>query len=160
LVPWTDVRPEAAWRAACWKTAAAWNRAHPDRSILFTEVPGLRVLNFMPDAMHTLHLGVYQYLFGSILEYLTHHLLPQTPEQNLRAIWMELLCKYKELRVANRFTALRVTALKRKDQMPLLKGKAANISSLAKPPVGNNGKVPDGPEPTPHHDEAGDEDMC
>jgi hypothetical protein len=133
LVPWTDVRPEAAWRATCWKAAPAWARAHQDRSVLFREVPGLSVLNYMPDAMHTLHLGVYQYFFGSILEYLTHHILPRSPEKNMFTVWMDILEKYKELKVENRFTALRVSAFKRKDKMPLLKGKAANIAGLAKP---------------------------
>jgi hypothetical protein len=48
------------------------------------------------DAMHVLHLGCYQYVFGSCLALLTHHHMPAAPEQNLEVIWGHIKQYYKD----------------------------------------------------------------
>ena len=51
---------------------------------------------FIPDVMHTMHLGTYQYAMGSILQYLIFHKMPDDPETNLHAIW-KLVKQYYEV---------------------------------------------------------------
>ena len=58
-LPWTDARATASWRASTW-TADSW-------------VAGRTIHAYVPDIMHTLHLGAYSYLLGSILKHLVMH---------------------------------------------------------------------------------------
>lgn len=58
-------------------------------------VPGVGISAFVPDALHTMHLGVYQRCFGSVLLYLTHHKLPHGAERNLNMVWSELKLQYE-----------------------------------------------------------------
>lgn len=91
--PWTDCRPTARWRASIWKDDA-WRAAGLNRHILF-DLPGASVVLFIPDVMHTLHLGVYQYYLGSILELLTTHMLPKSAQENLDIVWTMVQQYYK-----------------------------------------------------------------
>ena len=84
-IPWTDGRDGALWRHTIWNPVS-WLAAHPNRHILFT-LPGVTALCFIPDILHVLHLGCYQYIFGSVLMFLTHHVMEGTPENNLRQVW-------------------------------------------------------------------------
>ena len=93
--PWTDIRSTAAWKASVF-TNSAWKAAHPDANPLWS-LPGMGIESYIPDAMHVLHLGCYQKVFGSILQYITHHHLPGNPDDNVEQVW-EKICKYyKEL---------------------------------------------------------------
>ena len=132
-LPWTDVRPDALWRATTWTTNQQWADAFPDRSILFKNVPGLSILNCMPDVMHAMHLGVYQYFFGSVLEYLAYHVMPNPPTENLKIVWKDILQSYRLHNVENKYSALKLTMFHKIGHMPALKGKAANIADLAVP---------------------------
>ena len=93
--PWTDGRPGvAAWQATVY-TNSSWRDHHPHPHPVFT-LPGVGIQNYVPDVLHVLHLGVYQYLFGSILKYLTHYALDQRPEQNMDRVWSRIKQAYKE----------------------------------------------------------------
>ena len=79
--------------------AKTWAAAHNDPMALFT-LPGVTIFNYIPDYMHTVHLGVYMYAFGSILEYLTRNnkfgnLLDGTQKDNLDKLWQEIQQYYK-----------------------------------------------------------------
>ena len=93
-LPFTDGRPTALWQANVW-SAAQWSEAHPDCHPIF-KLDGVTILSFTPDVMHTLHLGCYTYAFGSILCYLTHHFLMETPEKNLEVVWSLIKNAYKD----------------------------------------------------------------
>ena len=84
-IPWTDGRAGALWRPTIWNPLS-WFAARLNRRILFT-LPGVTVLCVTPDMLHILHLGCYQYIFGSVLMFLTHHVMEGTPENNLRQVW-------------------------------------------------------------------------
>ena len=92
-IPWTDHRQVALWRPTVW-TKAAWEDAHPDRHVLFKDLPGLSILNYIPDVMHCLHLGVHQYFLGSILSFLVHTVMANTAAKNLDTIWTEIRASY------------------------------------------------------------------
>jgi hypothetical protein len=94
--PWTDGRLDvAAWTRIVF-TNATWAAAFPNRSYIFRNLPGLGIEQCVPDVMHVLHLGCYQYVFGSCLALLTHHHMPAAPEQNLEVIWGRIKQYYKE----------------------------------------------------------------
>ena len=93
--PWTDGRINvAAWVPSIW-APNEWLDAHPDRNILF-HLPGVSVTSYIPDVMHALHLGAYQYAFGSVLQYLTRHIMDDTPGNNLSQIWTHVDHYYKD----------------------------------------------------------------
>ena len=94
-LPWTDGRMEALWRGSIW-TNAAWLLAHPDRNAIF-HLPGMGILAFVPDFMHTVHLGCYMYLFGSLLQLLTHEVMGGTRQANLDEIWQLIQKDYKNI---------------------------------------------------------------
>ena len=92
--PWTDVRSTAAWKATV-HTNAAWKAMHHDCNPIWC-VPGMGIQSYIPDAMHVLHLGCYQRVFGSVLHYMTHHHLPGSPEENVQQVWGRILQYYRE----------------------------------------------------------------
>ena len=93
-IPWTDGRlGEAAWVATIWNNTD-WSAAHPNAHPIL-KLPGLGIQSFLPDLMHTLYLGAYQYVFGSVLKLLTHHILGDTPEANLATVWEDIVAYYK-----------------------------------------------------------------
>lgn len=83
--PWTDGRLEAKWRRTL-LTNESHAKAHPNRHPLWT-LPGVGVEMFTPDIMHTMHLGTYQYAFGSILEYMVGHRLEGPVARKVDRIW-------------------------------------------------------------------------
>ncbi len=131
-VPWTDGRPDAVWRSTVW-TLGTWLARFPDRPVLFKQVPGLSILSFIPDIMHTMHLGTYKYFLGSVLELLTHHVMDESPEKNLDRIWQMIQKAYRDNRISEKFDQLKVSMYKRAGQFPSLKGKAAEVRHLLKP---------------------------
>ena len=93
--PWTDGRLEtAAWATSIW-THDSWKAAHPNPHPIFT-LPGVGIKAFVPDVMHVLHLGTYQYFFGSVLHYLTTMIMPESPQSNLAKIWTHIKTFYKD----------------------------------------------------------------
>jgi len=94
--PWTDGRLDQAKWVPTIYTNATWEAAFPDRSHIFKNLPGTGIEQYMPDLMHVLHLGVYQYIFASILALLTHHHMPDEPEKNLDVVWGHIKDYYKE----------------------------------------------------------------
>ena len=95
--PWTDGRLDLAkWIETIWDNAS-WAAAHPDRSHIFKVLPGLGIMSWMPDMMHCLHLGCYQYAFASLLKLLTHYTLPGSHDDNCEMVWREVKQYYKDI---------------------------------------------------------------
>ena len=93
--PWTDGREDAAWRATV-HTNASWHLAHPTANPLL-QLPGMGILAFMPDTMHTLHLGCYQYVLGSVIKYLVEFVMPESQEAKLDKLFQHIKRFYKEV---------------------------------------------------------------
>lgn len=92
-IPWTDGRLEAKWRETLWQ-GPEHAAAHPDRHPLW-RLPGMSIDLWIPDIMHTMHLGTYQYAFGSILDYLVSHSMPEAPAANLEKVWKKVREHYQ-----------------------------------------------------------------
>ena len=93
--PWTDARLDVAKWVDTIFTNATWRAAFPDRSHIFQHLPGLGIEQYMPDLMHVLHLGCYQYVFASVMTLLTHYHMPQTPDKNVEVLWAHIKQAYK-----------------------------------------------------------------
>ena len=93
-VPWTDGRDDAIWRGTVWGNAA-WTAAHPSCHPLFN-LPGMGIVSYVPDILHVLHLGCYQYLFGSVLVFLVDHVMPGHKDRNLDLLWADIRDIYKD----------------------------------------------------------------
>lgn len=130
-LPWTDCRELAAWLATVW-TDADWRAAYPNRHPIF-KLPGMGISAFIPDIMHCVYLGAYQYCFGSIIQYLSHHKLHGSPDQNCLQLWQDLRDVYKEMKTPSQLDDLKVTKYFRQNQFPLLKGRAAEMRHLPRP---------------------------
>ena len=91
-IPWTDGRLEAKWRETIWE-GPEHATAHPDRHPLW-RLPGANIDLWIPDVLHTMHLGCYQYAFGSIFDYLVHN-MPGAPAANLEVIWAKVREHYQ-----------------------------------------------------------------
>ncbi len=88
-LPWSDFRQNTApWLATVWDRTA-WELDHPERHPVF-HLPGVSILSVCPDFLHTKHLGTDCYFYGSVLKFMSHHLLPGTPEENLGTIWQQV----------------------------------------------------------------------
>ena len=92
--PWTDGRAEAAWRITV-HSNQSWKASHPAANPIF-QLPGVGILCFMPDAMHTLHLGCYQWFLGSVIKYLVDFAMPESKEANLDTLVKHIKGYYKE----------------------------------------------------------------
>ena len=83
------------------------------------------------DFLHTMHLGIYQWMFGSVLWLLTYILLPGTPLENSKRI-MSGLRTYWRMHPTNSFNTIRPSMFERKNhKFPQLKGRASEIKHLA-----------------------------
>lgn len=92
--PWTDPAPCALWRATTWDNMT-WQANHPHGHPMFTQVPGVGITSFVPDVMHVFHLGIYQYLFGSVLKYLVYEAMVGSRNHNLQQLWGMIQDGYK-----------------------------------------------------------------
>lgn len=92
--PWTDIAPTARWRAHIWRNEDWWAN-HPNRHPVF-RLPGVGVLAYFPDMMHTCHLGCWQWFFGSVLKYLVKYILPHGEQQNLDMVWSKVRSHYQD----------------------------------------------------------------
>ena len=92
--PWTDCRPQAAWRGSCW-TPEAWAEANPlGHPLLRMAGSGLDLV--FPDLMHLKHLGTDQLLLGGVLTWLIKHFLKGTRSENLEMVFHLIQAWYKD----------------------------------------------------------------
>ena len=92
-VPWTDFKTNAKWLKTIWQGQRWLARMRPTNPIF--SIPGVTITACCPDWMHDKHIGKDQYTYGSTTKYLTHDLMPGTPEENLSALEEHLKIAYK-----------------------------------------------------------------
>lgn len=92
-IPWTDARRDALWTGTVW-SEETWRASFENPNPIF-ELPGVSILSFIPDVMHCVYLGAYQYCFGSIIQYLTHVKMPAGADANCQKLWEQIKEQYK-----------------------------------------------------------------
>ena len=91
---WLDFRRNAAHRDTIW-TAQAWRAAHPNPRCCLFLLPFISILTQQQDFMHVAHLGVYQYMYGSILWLLAFKLLHGSPTENMKVVMAGLRAHFQ-----------------------------------------------------------------
>ena len=121
----------ATWLCTIWNNESN-TAAHPDRHRLFRHVPGAGVNCFVPDWLHTKHIGCDAYFLGGILQYMLAYMgLPGSPAEILKMIWQELRDAYNKLKLnKNRLWSLSFTMVQSEGaKLPCLKARGAQIKS-------------------------------
>ena len=115
-----------------WTSATAWlahlREVHP----LF-RLPGVSILNVMPDLLHCKHLGSDSWFYGSVMTLLTHHIMEGDPDTNLERIWEEIKAVYQERKITDQYTGMTVGMYHKTNSFPRLKGRAAEIRHFVEP---------------------------
>ena len=128
--PWADCRVKVAgWLKTCW-TRLTYAAKHPERHVLFRDVPSGGILTYIPDVLHVKHLGTDQSYYASVVHLLTHYHMPGDPDENLNVIFKMSCEEYKKrgLPHNDRLPVLYPNMVKQsKAKLPLLKGKAAKV---------------------------------
>ena len=94
--PWSDMNVDATWKetSPAFRSNTEWRNAHPDVAPL-CDMPGASVVQYVPDWMHTKNIGTDQDYYGSVLKYLTHHMLLSDPDDNLVQVFEHIKAYYK-----------------------------------------------------------------
>ena len=95
---WTDCTYPPRWLRRNFNKLSHAAR-FPNRHRMLRVLPGVSVLNHIPDHLHARLLGCDQYFLGSALALLTHYFMPDSPVQNLVKVWKEIKATYKRLKV-------------------------------------------------------------
>ena len=104
---------------------------HPNRHQLFRDVPSGGVLTYIPDVLHSKHLGTDPSFYAGAVYLLTHYRLPGQPEDNLRLVFSMIKREYKRQRIGDRYAKVTPTMVKQsKAKLPMLKGKASRIKGF------------------------------
>ena len=129
---WTDCRMgSATWLGTVWDNGTH-AEAHPNRHRLLRHVPGAGVTCFVPDWLHTKHIGCDAYFLGGILQYMLAFMgLPGSPADILKMIWRDMLDAYAELKLyKNRLYSLTFTMVQSEAaKLPCLKARGAQVKS-------------------------------
>ena len=92
--------------------------------------------------MHTTHLGMYQWMFGSVLWLLVNSLMPDTPTAKMRRLQANIRAYYKVDPTPGRDQNIKRSMFEREDhKCPLLKGQAGEIKRLSKALLPQIGKA-------------------
>ena len=128
---WLDNRKESKWQKTL-VTVKNW-RTHWDPSCLLFGLGGFTSLCIAMDFMHCMHLGWMQFFFASALLLLMEDCLEGTDVEKLRQIQQYIYHFQKETNSRYRFKQklLKMTMVKPKKGFPKLRGRAADIHSLA-----------------------------
>ena len=82
--------------------------------------------------MHVAHLGVYQYMYGSILWLLAFKLLHGSPTENMKVVMAGLRAHFRVHREKQSFQNIKLSMFQGEDhQYPNLKGRAAEVKHLS-----------------------------
>jgi hypothetical protein len=133
---WTDCRyPEAAWIPSTWNRES--HRLHFGDTLhrLFRVLPHFGICNYLPDVLHCKWLGADQYYLGSTLALLTHHSMPQSPQENLQVVMQSIREAYALEGVATKdqYKVMRVSMYKggKANHIPKLKGTGMQCQGLS-----------------------------
>ena len=131
-LPWTDCRPGLhAWSGTIYSNPQ-WKASHPDAHALFS-LTGVGTQNFIPDLLHTKHLGTDQWFYGSVLQFMVRHMMTESPEENLDSIWKDVKQVYKDMKIFDQFQSLKLSMFENHRAFPKLKGKGAELRHFGQP---------------------------
>ena len=127
---WRNFNRDSPAMATTWTTEAWRHAKHPPKNPLFLSA-FMSILVVLPDWMHTMHLGVYQYMLSSVLWLLVFDVLGGTPQENMKRVWTALRTFWRLYPTPGRFQNMRIPMFEgTNSSYPYLKGQAAEIKRL------------------------------
>ena len=130
---WQDFRPNADWMGTMY-TPEQWLAWDNKPTCPLFRLPNVTGLNVAYDWLHCKYLGSDQYMYAALLMLLCYHMLPGTPEANIRALWQDIQTVYREQNTPVRFRYLNTLRMfVRLRGPPKLRGKGSEIKYLAGP---------------------------
>ena len=132
-VPWNDLRRLALSLTTTWDDAS-WKAAHANCKCLLYRLDFFSFLTTSVDWLHTMHIGILQYVYASILTLLVYHELPGSPNDNIKTV-MQFLRQYWKLNPTPahfRYIRLSMFSVDPDEGYPKLKGRASEIKRLSK----------------------------
>ena len=127
----TDVGNTASWIAARYSNLQ-YALKFPNRHLIYKALPGFGVNNYIPDILHTKHLGVDCYFLASVITYIIRYMMPHDEATNLKNFVREMTHQYEKMKGNHRVQYLSKTILKKADaSVPCLTGvRGVQIRSL------------------------------
>lgn len=131
---YNNFSPDARWQTMLYDSAT-WRAEYTGRFVHWVfSVVGVSNLSIEPDELHILHLGVSQYLIGSVLYSLVYEAMAGTPGDNMKLIWDLVTGHYSANAVETQYTSLSLTSFcnpsSPESKYPCLKGKGAEVKDL------------------------------
>jgi hypothetical protein len=125
--------PTAEWETKL-LSPQEWRAANPNKHWIFQCFTVLSQMNVTPDELHIYHLGVNQYMLGSLLWLLVYKILPGTSSDNVNRVWDRIVSFYKEQKTSCQFSNLGLSSLHdpraSRKHYPKLKGKGSEIKGF------------------------------
>ena len=88
-------------------------------------------MTYIPDVLHSKHLGTDPSFYGGAVYLLTHYKLPGAPEDNLSRVSEMTQIEYNKQRVPDRYPKITPNMVKQsKAKLPLLKGEASRVKGF------------------------------
>ena len=95
-------------------------------------IKGVSGIAVKPDIMHTKHIGVDTYFYGSVMMWMITRVMPGSKDANFAKLWERILHYYKVLHIKVRYNEMKLSMIQG-DIFPHLKGKASEIKHLIQP---------------------------
>ena len=135
-MPWKDLRRAALWLTRTW-TPQTWKAHHLfPQCLLFSKLNFFNIYCINGDWMHTTHLGVFQYVYGSILSLLVSDTLVGTPSDNMRKVMSELRTFWTTHATPGHYQCITLKMFSNgndpEKKKPKLKGRAGEVKHLGK----------------------------
>ena len=138
--PWRDFRRLGAWSASIFSDASwrAERPRNPRPGCKLFALEFISILAVCPDWMHNMHLGIMQYVYGSVLWLLTHQLLNEgSPKLNLQKVMADLRLFWRRHPTPGHYQGIGLSMFGSSDSdtldsYPKLKGTAGEIKRLTK----------------------------
>lgn len=135
-MPWKDLRRTALWLTRTW-TPQTWKARNLfPQCLLFSKLKFFNIYCINGDWMHTTHLGVFQYVYGSILSVLVFDTLVGTPSDNMRKVMSDLRTFWKTHATPGHYQGITLKMFSNENdpekKQPKLKGRAGEVKHLGK----------------------------
>ena len=132
---WKVFRQDAPSLATCWTTQTWLAAKQPVRCPLLA-LSFASILSVTQDFMHTMHLGIYQWMLASVLWVLVFNILPNDAAANMQTLMNDLNVFWRDNPSLGqgRFRLIRLSMFQGSDSSyPYLKGRAIELKRLVKP---------------------------
>ena len=130
---WNNFKAGALWKKQAW-TAEQWREKCTTLHWLFIVFRFLSQHNLEVDELHTIYLGILQYMLGSVLWVMCYKSIIGEPSEILQRVWTLVAEYYSDNSVNTRFTSLTLSMFTDPDSpysnFPRLRGRGIELRDI------------------------------